>query len=259
MDHATSAKPSQWLHGLETATIVDLTHPFDASTVYWPTASSGFELTELHRGPTERGYFYAANSLCAPEHGGTHLDAPIHFAEGGSETHEIPLRKLIAPAVIIDISEAASKDADALLEPKDIERFEAEYGAIEPRSIVLVRSGWSRRWPDRASYLGDDTPGDASNLHFPGVSKAAAQMLVELEIAALGVDTASLDHGPSREFWAHRVLGEADIPGFENLANLDQLPVRGSWVITLPMKIRNGSGGPLRAVALLPDRGRSRP
>jgi kynurenine formamidase len=232
--------------------LVDLTHAFDASTVYWPTAPSGFELEQLHHGQTEGGYFYAANKLCAPEHGGTHVDAPIHFAEGRSSAHEIPLSRLVGPAAVIDISASAAKNADAMLEPADIDTFEASHGPIAADTIVLVRSGWSERWPDRKAYLGDDTPGDAAHLHFPGVSKAAAEALVAREVAAVGIDTASIDHGPSQDFWAHRVLMAADIPAFENLTNLDRLPARGATVIALPMKIRAGSGGPLRAIAILP-------
>jgi kynurenine formamidase len=235
--------------------LVDLSHAFDADTIYWPTSPSGFELTKLHEGPTEGGYFYAANTLCAPEHGGTHLDAPIHFAEGRSTADTVPLSRLVGPAVVIDIAPAAATDPDTTLQPADIERFEAEHGAIAANTIVLVRTGWSERWPDRKRYLGDDTPGDASNLHFPGISKEAAQALVDREVAAVGIDTASIDHGPSQEFWAHRVLMAADIPAFENLMALDQLPATGATVIALPMKIGGGSGGPLRAIAIVNSAG----
>ena len=233
--------------------LVDLTHPFDGDTVYWPTATKGFELTQLHHGKTDGGYFYAANTLCAPEHGGTHLDAPIHFAAGKSTADVVPLSRLVGPAVVIDIAGKAATDPDAMLEPGDIGRFEAEHGAIARGTIVLVRTGWSAHWPDRKRYLGDDTPGDASNLHFPGISKAGAQVLVDRRVAAVGIDTASIDHGPSRDFWAHRVLMEADIPGFENLTALDRLPATGATVIALPMKIGGGSGGPLRAIAVVPE------
>jgi kynurenine formamidase len=232
--------------------LVDLTHAFDEHTVYWPTSPTGFELQPLHHGPTPGGYFYAANSFCAPEHGGTHLDAPIHFAEGKATADAIPLTRLVGPAVVIDIRDAAAKDPDAMLEPAHIEAFEREHGAIAANTIVLVWSGWSARWPDRKAYLGDDTPGDASKLHFPGVSKAGAEALVARNVAAVGIDTASIDNGPSQEFWAHRVLMGADIPAFENLTNLERVPERGATVIALPMKIRGGSGGPLRAIAILP-------
>jgi kynurenine formamidase len=232
--------------------IVDLTHPFDERTLYWPTSPSTFALTRLHFGPTAAGYFYASNVLCTPEHGGTHLDAPIHFAEKGATAEAIPLERLMASAIVVDFSAAAARDRDALLAREDIVAFESTYGTIERDSIVVIRTGWSKRWPNKREYLGDDAAGDASNLHFPGISAEAAQLLIERGIAAVGIDTASIDHGPSRDFAAHRVLGPANVPAFENLANLEGLPPTGAWVIALPMKIRGGSGGPLRIVALVP-------
>ena len=232
--------------------LVDLSHGFDQSTLYWPTSPSGFQLTQLQHGPTPGGYFYSSNSFCSPEHGGTHLDAPIHFAAEGATAERVGLERLVAPAVVIDLRERAAKDADALLVPADLEAFEAASGAIAAGTIVLVHSGWSQRWPERKAYFGDDTPGDASHLHFPGISAEAARALVERRVAAVGIDTASIDHGPSQDFMAHRVLMGADIPAFENLTRLGELPARGAWVIALPVKIAGGSGGPLRAIAVLP-------
>jgi kynurenine formamidase len=236
----------------EGARLVDLSHSFDESTVYWPTASEGFLRETIAYGQTDAGFFYAAYNFCAPEHGGTHLDAPRHFAEHGATTDEIPLERLVAPAVVIDMSDAAANNPDVLLGRAHIEAFEAEHGTITPGTIVLVRTDWSERWPDRARYLGDATPGDVSNLHFPGIGADAAELLVEREIAAVGLDTASLDHGPSRDFAAHRILAAAGVPGFENLDSLAQLPARGALMLALPMKIGQGSGAPMRAIAIVP-------
>lgn len=248
---ASTAYPaSPW--DLRGARLIDLSHVFDASTVYWPTEAEGFRLESRHHGPTAGGFFYSANVMATPEHGGTHLDAPIHFAEGRSTTEQVPLARLVAPAVVIDVRAKARQDADALLEPADLEAFEAAHGVIEPGTIVLVMTGWSERWPDRKRYLGDDTPGDVSRLHFPGISGAAAQGLVDRQVAAVGIDTASIDHGPSKDFIAHQILLGADIPAFENVAALEQLPPRGALVIALPMKIGGGSGGPLRIIAAVP-------
>ena len=232
--------------------VVDLSYAYDEQTVYWPTSPSKFEKEELHHGPTDAGYFYSAFLIATPEHGGTHLDAPIHFAEGQASAEAIPLERLMAPGVVIDITEDANRDRDALLTRGHIEAFEQRHGPITQGTIVLVRTGWSRYWPDVGQYLGDDTVGDVSNLHFPGISEDGAQALVERDVAAVGIDTASIDHGPSKDFMAHRVLMEAGVPAFENVAALDRLPARGSRVIALPMKIRGGSGGPLRIVAELP-------
>ncbi len=237
------------------AELVDLTHPFDERTIYWPTSPSTFRLERLAHGPTEGGWFYSANAFCTPEHGGTHLDAPIHFAERGDTADRVPLARLVAPAVVIDVARQAAADPDYELALADVEAWEREHGPVPAGAIVLLRTGWSDRWPDRKRYLGDDTPGDASNLHFPSYGPEAARHLIERRrAAALGVDTASIDPGNSPDFPVHRQAGAANTPGFENLAHLDQLPPTGAWLIALPMKIATGSGGPLRAIALVPKK-----
>ena len=238
---------------LRGAELVDLTYPFDTETIYWPNAPSGFELERLAFGPTPGGWFYAANALCAPEHGGTHLDAPIHFAAGRRTVEQVPVQQLIAPAAVIDVSDRASVDADYRLTREDVLAWEADHGRIDAGTIVLLRTGWGRRWPDRKSYLGDDTPGETGDLHFPSYGAAAAALLVvDRRVGALGVDTASIDPGPSRDFPVHRIAADAEVPGLENVANLERLPATGAWIIALPMKIAGGSGGPVRIVAALP-------
>jgi kynurenine formamidase len=235
--------------------IVDLSHAYGPSTVFWPTSPTKFELEKLSYGKTEGGYFYAANSLCTPEHGGTHLDAPIHFSEGGQTTEQIPLERLIAPAVVIDVTARAAADRDYRATRDDVLAFEKTHGTIEKGTIVLLRTGWSRHWPNAKAYLGDDTPGDASKLSFPSFGADAARLLVEERgVAAIGIDTASTDYGRSTDFQVHRIAAAKNVPGLENLTNLDRLPPRGALVIALPMKIEGGSGGPLRAVALVPAR-----
>ncbi len=253
-EHAkpTGAMTASKTFDLRTARVVDLTHPFDQRTIYWPTSPSSFQLTRLSYGKTSAGYFYAANSFCTPEHGGTHLDAPIHFAEGRWTVDQVPVRQLIGPGVVIDISRQASTNPDYRLSVEDIRRWEAAHGPIPRSAIVLLRTGWSAHWADRKRYLGDDTPGDASHLHFPSYGREAAEFLVkERKIAALGVDTASIDYGPSTDFIVHQIANGANVPGLENIANLEELPEQGTWIIALPMKIAGGSGGPLRIVALL--------
>ena len=239
--------------GLAGQRIVDLSHAFGPRTLYWPTSPSRFKLDSLAAGQTPGGYFYAANSLSTPEHGGTHLDAPIHFAERGQTVADIPLEQLVAPAVVIDITAKAAADRDYRLSAQDVASFERQHGTIERGSIVLLRTGWSRHWPDAKAYLGDDTPGDASKLSFPSYGVDAAKQLIEERgIAALGIDTASIDYGRSTDFMVHRLAGARNVPGLENLTNLDQLPARGAIVIALPMKIEGGSGAPLRAIAIVP-------
>jgi kynurenine formamidase len=247
---AKSGPPSP---DLRTAKVVDLTHPFDSETVYWPTSPTKFELTPLTSGITEGGWFYSSNSFCAPEHGGTHLDAPIHFGRGRRTADQIPVRQLVAPAVVIDVSEAAAADRDYRLSLTAVRAWEKKHGTIPGGAIVLLKTGWSKHWPDRKRYMGDDTPGDASNLHFPSYGPDSVRFLVEeRRVGALGVDTASIDPGESKDFPVHRLAAEHDVPGLENLDALDGLPERGAWVVALPMKIAGGTGGPLRIIALVP-------
>jgi kynurenine formamidase len=239
---------------LATAKVVDLTHTFDKTTLYWPTSASAFELKPLADGQTPGGWFYRSNAFCTPEHGGTHLDAPSHFAKEGRSSDQIPVRQLIAPAAVLDVRAASSKDPDYRLTLEDVKAWEKKHGAIPAGAIVLLRTGWSTRWPDRRMYLGDDTPGDASKLHFPSYGKEAAEFLVrDRKVSAIGVDTASIDYGASKDFVVHVVANGANVSGLENLDRLEELPEWGAWVVALPMKIGGGSGGPLRIVALLPS------
>lgn len=236
---------------------IDLTHAFSESTVYWPTAE-GFRLSRDTAGITPGGFWYAAGSFCAAEHGGTHLDAPAHFAEGRRTTDRIPLEDLMGDAVVLDVTERAAANADTRVDRAALEAWEAAHGPIPPRAIVLLWTGWGSRWPDAARYLGTAERGAAAvaDLHFPGLHPDAAAWLVEeRDVKAVGIDTASIDHGPSTDFRAHRVLAAAEVPVFENVARLDQLPPRGAWVVALPIKIEGGTGGPVRIVAFLPAEG----
>jgi kynurenine formamidase len=245
----------EWALELSTARVVDLTHPLGEETLFWPGEETGFQLEEIHHGMTEAGFFYAANRFCAPEHGGTHLDAPIHFAEGRQTADQIPVDRLVAPAVVIDVTEQAAADPEYRLTVEDVVAWEERHGEIPRGAIVLLYTGWSDFWPDGQRYFGTDDPTQARDLRFPSYGEAAAALLVEeWGVAALGVDTASIDYGPSQDFPVHRLAAEVDVPGLENLTGLGELPPTGAWVAALPMKIAGGSGAPLRAVALVPAR-----
>ena len=232
--------------------LVDLSHSFNERTIYWPTATQ-FKLTEVADGETEGGWHYAANDFSAAEHGGTHLDAPIHFAAGGDTADEIPLRRLVGRAIVVDVSKKALANRDYLVSRADLRAWERENGRIPSRTIVLLRTGYDRFWPDAERYLGTAERGEAAvpKLHFPGLSPDGARFLVrQRNVKAVGIDTASIDYGQSKDFMAHRVLGAADVPVFENVARLGRLPARGFSVVALPMKIEGGSGGPLRIMAI---------
>jgi kynurenine formamidase len=233
--------------------LVDLSHAYNQETLYWPTSPSRFEKREIASGITEGGWFYAANSICTPEHGGTHLDAPRHFDAAGITADEIPLERLMAAAVVISVAEQAAVDRNYRLSAEDVLAFEERHGRIAPGSIVLLHTGWSRHWPQARAYLGDDTPGDASRLAFPSYGAEAARLLIEGRgTVLLGVDTASIDYGRSTDFIVHRIAAAKNVGGLENLTALDELPATGSVVMALPMKIEGGSGGPVRVVALIP-------
>jgi kynurenine formamidase len=233
--------------------LIDLSYAYNGATLYWPTSPSKFQKTELAFGETDGGYFYSAYSFCTPEHGGTHLDAPRHFAADGFPADGIPLNKLIAPAVVIDVADKAAADRNYRLTAADVLSFESRHGHIDPGVIVLLRTGWSQYWPDAKAYLGDDTPGDASKLEFPSYGEDAARLLVEeRKIAVLGVDTASADYGRSKDFVVHRIAAAHNVSNLENLTNLEKLPPTGALIMALPIKIEGGSGGPVRVVALVP-------
>src|SRR5213595_4148529 len=236
------------------ASWIDLTYGFDSTTIYWPTAKP-FRLEVVSAQRTAAGYYYAANNFAAGEHGGTHLDAPVHFAEGKHTTDQIPVSQLMGPAVVIDVSRQADSSADYRVRPADIIAWEGAHGAIPHGAIVLIRTGWGSRWPDRARYLGTTKTGAAAvpELHFPGLDLDAARELARRKVNAVGIDTPSIDYGQSTTFETHQILFAADIPAFENLAHLSAVPATGAFVIALPMKIRGGSGGPLRLVAVLPE------
>lgn len=233
--------------------IIDLTHTFSEETVYWVTAKE-FQLEVVSRGDTDKGFFYAANNFETAEHGGTHLDAPIHFSKGKQSVEEIPLEKLIGDAIKIDVSDKALQGRDYLVTVNDFKDWEAVNGKIKDGVIVLLETGHSKYYPDKLEYLGTDQRGvEAINLlHFPGLSSEAAKWLVEnRSISAIGIDTPSIDYGQSEYFKSHVILLSENIPVFENVANLNKLPNKGFEVIALPMKIKDGSGAPLRIVGVI--------
>lgn len=235
------------------ATLIDLTHAFDESTVYWPTAE-GFKIHTEFQGDTEKGYYYTAKSFSTAEHGGTHIDSPIHFYKSRQYVDEIPLDTLTGLAVCIDVSEPCAADRDHQVTIADIAAWEAIHGRIPDRAIVMLRTGFGRHWPDRAKYMGTDErgPDAVAKLSFPGLHYEAADWLVKhRRVKLVGIDTPSIDYGKSKTFMSHVLLFRANVPALENVANLDKLPPTGFTIVALPMKIKGGSGGPTRIVAII--------
>ncbi|KAJ7373583.1 hypothetical protein OS493_011188 [Desmophyllum pertusum] len=229
---------------------IELSYPFNSETIYWPTGVS-FEHTKTMQGFTDDGYYYSAYDIRASEHGGTHLDAPNHFAEGKWTADQIPLDRLIGPAIKIDISSKTAQNPDAQLMQSDLEAWEKKHGQIPDDIILLVFTNWGRHWPDKKKYLGTDTD-DIDQLHFPGIHSNASSWLVQhRNIKLVGIDTASVDYGQSKMFESHRIFYKENIPGLENVANMAQLPAKGFTVYAAPMYISEGSGGPCRVFALL--------
>eukprot|EP00923_Selenidium_pygospionis_P023344 GHVN01040638.1.p1 GENE.GHVN01040638.1~~GHVN01040638.1.p1 ORF type:complete len:343 (+),score=29.79 GHVN01040638.1:77-1030(+) len=270
---------------------MDMSYVLDEDTIYWPTAHK-FDIESEFYGRTPLGFFYSANHISASEHGGTHIDAPIHFVEGGKSVDEVTLERLTGWAVVIDVSDKALEDPDYLITPEDILKWEKLNGLrLSSDMIVILHTGYGQYWPDPARYLGTAERGSAAVklLHFPGLSADAASLLSQRGIKAVGIDTASIDFGQSTEFEAHSILLKHGIVIFENVANLGRLvcqDIRGVcltrddqsrcvrlksehraleyernepektqkcsavyYFIALPIKIRGGSGAPMRIIA----------
>ena len=238
---------------LPSGKLTDLTHSFDEQTIYWPT-EKGFELERRPAGVTEKGYYYTANRFCSAEHGGTHIDAPVHFFEGRNTLDTIPLRQLIGRGALIDVSLKCAGDSNYQVVVDDLVQWERKHNERLDEVILLLRTGFATFWPSAAKYLGTEERGPqaVAKLHFPGLHPDAAKWLAQnRSVRAVGIDTASIDFGQSTHFQSHVSLFEKNIPALENVANLDQLPEIGFVVFALPMKIRGGSGGPVRIVAVL--------
>jgi len=233
--------------------ILDLTHAFDDQTIYWPN-NQHFHREDTAHGMTEKGYWYASGTFSASEHGGTHMDAPNHFSATGIGIDAIPPDQLMGPAIVIDIQPQSRSNPDYTLSVSDIQNWESTYGRIEPHTLVLLKTGWGGFWPDKARYLGSPTPVDPTTLHFPGFSGESMKFLVQTRhIRGVGIDTASIDKGQSRDFIAHRILSNANHYALENVAALDQVPPTGAMIYAFPIKIKDGTGGPVRVLAVIPS------
>jgi kynurenine formamidase len=233
-------------------TMLDMTYPLDDAAIFWPTAKP-FSLTKVGWAVADTGRWYASNEFSASEHGGTHADAPIHFAAGGRTIDQIPLEEWVGPAVKVDVSAKCAQDRDYLLTAEDLKAWEKENGRIPAGSWVIMYTGvGTRHYPDRKMVLGTEKTGAEAipELSFPGFSPESIDFLLkERALRGIAIDTPSIDRGKSSDFKAHQVLCGAGRLALENIANLDRLPVTGATLYVIPMLIREGTGAPVRVFA----------
>jgi kynurenine formamidase len=242
------AAPRDLLAGIASGRtrVVDLSYALSDKLPAWPGSGHAFEAT-VEATYEKNGYF--ARSFRTLEHFGTHLDAPAHFVRGSASVDRIPAQRLIGPAVVIDVRDDARRDADYRLTPARVEQWEKQHGRIPAGAIVVLRTGWSARWPDAARYFNQDAHG---TMHFPGYSLEAVKLLIARKVSGLGIDTGSIDYGPSKGFEVHQISLGAGLYHLENLAGLSALPESGAYLVAAPIKLEGGSGGPCRVLAIVP-------
>jgi len=228
--------------------ILDLTHALTEKSPFWP--GEDYQPFQLRTIATLEKNGVSSKAFAMPEHFGTHLDAPCHFEAGQPTVDQIAEADLFAPGIVIDATMAAEVDADYRLTVADLTSWEQTNGEIPSRAVVLLRTGWGRHWDSNARYRNQDSLG---RMHFPGFSAEAARWLVkERNVRGIGIDTLSIDHGPSKDFIVHHVINGAGRYGLENVSRLEKLPARNFFLIVAPIKIASGTGGPTRLFAVLP-------
>ena len=227
--------------------VVDLGHALNAQVpTFEVTAKSPYQVKTV---ATVAKDHYFAREFSVPEHFGTHLDAPAHFVEGLWTVDQIPPERLVSPLVVIDVIAKAKANADYQVAVEDIAAWEHVHGEIPPNAVVIADTGWNARWNSVSEYRNADAKGV---MHFPGYSKDAARFLVEgRKVNGLGIDTLSIDYGPSPDFPVHQYTMAHSIYHLENVANLEHVPASGAVVVVAPIKLEGGSGGPVRILALV--------
>lgn len=241
---ATPAAADDLAQTVTARRVVDLTHEMHPGMAFWP-GGVPFRMERL----VDYDKGYRLHRFVMGENTGTHVDAPAHFVPGTRSVAEIPLTRLVVPAVVIDGTVQAASDPDWRLSAADVRAWEARHGRIPAGALVILNTGWHRRFSDPRAYANQDRDGV---MHFPGFGADAARLLVARDVAGIGIDTLSLDHGPSRDFAVHRIMLGANRYQIENLANLDALPPTGVTVVVGVLPVRDGSQAQARVLALLP-------
>jgi kynurenine formamidase len=229
--------------------VLDLSYAINDKLVPWPGDARWFE-AQVNSTVEKNGYF--TRSFWMLEHYGTHLDAPIHFPPGKVTVDKIPAKQLFGPAVVLDARADGTRDADYLLPLSRVEEWENRHGRIPEGAIVLLRTGWSTRWPDARKYRNQDARGQ---MHFPGFSVDAVKVLIGRKVSGLGCDTLSADYGASTDFAVHHLALGAGLYHLENLSDLSEVPEAGAFLMVAPIKLEGGSGGSVRVFGLVDQGG----
>jgi kynurenine formamidase len=223
--------------------LVDLSHVFRHDFPTFPGAPPSSVSTAV---TIENQGFYG-QVWTIWEHICTHMDVPAHFVADGRSSHELLVDELVAPVVVVDVSERVADEPDTVVTLEDLARFERRHGRIPRDAVVAMYSGWETRAGSVEAYQNMDAGG---SMRFPGFGNDAVEWLIERRrIRGIGVDTMSLDHGSSTTFDVHLTVLRAGCYGVENLRNLKQLPPRGATILLGLIPWHQGSGGPCRAFA----------
>jgi kynurenine formamidase len=229
--------------------VVDLTYNLDQTDPYWPEGRTQTPFKAKVAGTYARNGLFARD-LEIPEHFGTHIDAPVHFDPHGWKVAEIPLVRLIAPAIVIDVTQEAATQAEYRVTVEDIQKWEKAHGSAPPAGIVLFRTGWGKRWPSQSEFMKQDPEGHP---HFPYLTvEAGRYVMKQMKPVGIGIDSPGIDRGDDHTYPLHHLTLDAGTYLLENVANLTTLPDTGAVVIVAPMKLTGGSGSPVRILGLIP-------
>jgi kynurenine formamidase len=237
--------PTRALAALAACTIVDLTQRLGPSTAMWPGSEPPAFAPEDSL--DEDGSF--SRRVSFSEHTGTHVDAPAHFVAGGLTVDELPVRGLVLPATMIDISRRCGEEPTTQLLPEDVLADEDRHGPIEPGAAILLRTGWDKFVDEPERYIGP-----AGTVAIPGFGEEAARLLVDWRaVACLGTDTAGIDPGFATDFPVHAGISlPRAVFHLEGLVGLERVPPRGAWIVIGALPLTGGSGSPARVLAIVP-------
>jgi len=222
--------------------VVDLTHVIDETIPTWDGECGFQHHIQSDYADCAGEVKFRVGQFKIPAGIGTHLDAPAHCLPGGITVDQIPVSQLLAPCIVIDISE--SGDENRCLSVEDIKNFEQQFFSIPPGVFVMIKTGWEQFWNNPAKYRND--------YRFPSVSKEAAFILLKRAVCGVGIDTLSPDR-PESGYPVHQLFLHSGKLIVENAANLNHLPQVGGFIMPVPIKVREATEAPIRLLAFIPD------